>query len=207
MQTADIIMLCAGTSSRMGRTNKMLLPYRGMTLASYSCMEALKFLSSLEDGGHLIVVTGYRHRELLSALKPCMAFVEASDRKVQLIVTRNENYRSGQFSSTRKGAEELRSGVPFFISLADMPDVEEKHYGLLGDMPEGAMAVRPFVEETPGHPVLHSPLFREKIINSPDSCTIRALLKNETVCEKHFTDRSWIKDLDTEEDLRLSQIL
>lgn len=207
MQTADIIMLCAGTSSRMGKTNKMLLPFKGLSLASYSCMEALKYLSSLEDGGHLIVVTGYRHRELLSSLKPCRSFIEKTDKKVSMTIVRNENYRAGQFSSTKKGAMELRDGVPFFISLADMPFVKEENYSLLGELPPSCMAIRPFFENTPGHPVLHAPLFKEKILASPDNLSIRELLKTETVYEKHFTDRSWVVDLDTEEDLRLSQIL
>lgn len=207
MQSADIIMLCAGTSSRMGRTNKMLLPYKGMTLASYSCLEALKYLSSLKEGGRLIVVTGYRHRSLLKALEPCRAFIEKTSAPVEMIVTRNENYKAGQFSSTKKGAEDLRDGYPFFISLADMPEVQAEHYERLGFVPEWAAAVRPFFEDIPGHPVLHAPSFKNKILKSPDNCSIRELLKNETVCEIKFTDRSWIIDLDTEEDLRSSQIL
>ena len=39
-----IIMLAAGTSSRMGKENKMLLPYKGMPLVTHCCMQALEFL-------------------------------------------------------------------------------------------------------------------------------------------------------------------
>ncbi len=191
----------------MGKTNKMLLPFKGMTLASYSCLEALKYLSSLEGGGRLIVVTGYRHLSLLKALEPCKAFIEKTAAPVEMIVTRNRDYKNGQFSSTKKGAADLRDAVPFFISLADMPEIQEKHYTLLGELPPKAIAVRPFFENIPGHPVLHAPEFKNKILSSPDNCSIRELLKNETVCEIKFTDRSWVLDLDTEEDLKSSQIL
>lgn len=207
MKSADIVMLCAGTSSRMGRINKMLLPYKGMSLAAFSCLEALKYLSSLEKGGNLIVVTGYRRPSLLKSLKPCIDFVENTSSPVKMIVVHNGNYRNGQFSSTKTGVREVRENAPFFISLADMPEVLSGHYEKLGEIEEGVMAVRPFVNGVPGHPVLHASSFREKILNAPDDCSVSRLLKKEKVCEPQFTDPSWIKDLDTQEDLTSSRIL
>ena len=73
----DIVMLAAGTSSRMGKTNKMILPYKGIPLVTYCCLRALEFLQghSLESGEscRLIVVTGYRRPSVNKALEPCRA--------------------------------------------------------------------------------------------------------------------------------------
>ena len=75
----DIIMLAAGTSSRMGRTNKMLLPYNGMSMVCHCCLQALEFLQKhSEENGEkctLIVVTGYRSASIRKAIAPCRAFI------------------------------------------------------------------------------------------------------------------------------------
>jgi len=213
-KTVDIVMLAAGTSSRMGKKNKMLLPYKDTTMVAHCCLEALRFLErhSLENNRSctLIVVTGYRRRSVEKALLPCKLFVEKTDAPVQLLIVDNPDYRNGQFSSTKKGVAEVTEGSPFFISLADMPLVKPEHYAGLVPLLDGHDAVRPFcrtegkIEEdkVPGHPVLHEYGLKETILRCPDNCTVSRILRDCNVSEPLFTDPSWIRDVDSEQDYR-----
>lgn len=219
-------MLAAGTSSRMGKENKMLLPYDGIPMVAHCCLEALRFLERHSQENNesctLIVVTGYRRQSVEKALLPCKLFVEKTDAPVQLLIVNNPDYRNGQFSSTKKGVAEVSEGSPFFISLADMPLIKPGHYARLVPLLEGHDAVRPFCkaenkaenksenksegkteeDKVPGHPVLHRPDLKETILRCPDDCTVSRILRNCDVSEPLFTDPSWIRDIDSEQDYR-----
>ena len=210
----DIVMLAAGTSSRMGKENKMLLPYNGMPMVAHCCLEALRFLEQYSrennESGTLIVVTGYMRPSVEKALLPCKQFVEKTDAPVKLLIVNNPDYRNGQFSSTKKGVAEVSEGSPFFISLADMPLIKPGHYAALVPLLEGHDAVRPFCrtedekeeDKVPGHPVLHGYNLKETILRCPDDCTVSKILRGCDVSEPLFTDPSWIRDVDSVQDYR-----
>ena len=209
----DIVMLAAGTSSRMGRTNKMLLPYNGETLVAHCCLEALRFLerysAEKNESCTLIVVTGYRRRSVGKALLPCKEFIGRTSGKLEMLIVENRSYRSGQFRSTKVGVSQVSDGSPFFISLADMPYVTASHYGELARLLGTHDAVRPFVERNgenvPGHPVLHTHALKERILRCPDDWTVSRILKQCDVLEPSFPDSSWIQDIDFPEDYRPSE--
>lgn len=200
----DIVMLAAGTSSRMGKANKMLLPYKGKAMVEHCCAQALAFLESyaLESSEtcNLIVVTGYRRRSVEKVLTSCKAFVGSTQAKLNMIIVNNADYRKGQFTSTKVGVSQVQEGAPFFISLADMPLVSAEHYKALADKLEGHDAVRPFYENkedrVPGHPVLHAPCVKKAILEKPDDFTVRGVLKTMDINEVTFTDASWALDID-----------
>ena len=206
----DIVMLAAGTSSRMGKTNKLLLPYRGVPMVAHSCMQALLFLekysSERDENCTLIVVTGYRHRSVEKVLEDCRAFIGRTQSRLGMVVVRNPEYRCGQFSSTKTGVEQVASGSPFFISLADMPLVTPEHYCALVPLLQGHDAVRPFYEREedriPGHPVLLGHELAEEILRHPDGFTVSRVLGKADVLEPRFRDPSWALDIDMEEDYR-----
>ncbi len=197
-------MLAAGTSSRMGKTNKMLLPYNGTALVNHCCLVALQFLERYSkessSGCRLIVVTGYRRQSVEKALSPCKLFMERTDAPLEMLIVNNPTYRKGQFSSTKVGVAQVQDGRPFFISLADMPLVTEKHYHSLTPLLGDNDAVRPFskTEEglSPGHPVLHAPWLKKKITACPDDCSVSRILKDCKVAKPEFDDRSWALDID-----------
>ena len=182
----DIVMLAAGTSSRMGRTNKMLLPYNGMPLVAHCCLQALRFLEShsAESGEscRLIVVTGYRRQSVEKALEPCKAFIGGTDAALEMIVVNNPDYRKGQFSSTKVGVAQVSDGSAFYISLADMPLVSPSHYAALVPLLGNHDAVRPFCEKdgdrVPGHPVLHADKLKETILQCPKDYSVSRILKD-----------------------------
>lgn len=196
-----VVMLAAGTSSRMGKINKLLLPVNGTTLICSCCLEALKYLSAKKEKSKLIVVIGYRSQSSLKALKPCMDFIEKTSSSVQMIVVKNSGYRKGQFSSAKVGVKNVEDGEEFFISLADMPKVKAENYEALEKSLKGHDAVRPFVNKIPGHPVLLSSTMREKVLSKPNDFSVSRILSDCKIKELSFTDSSWIKDLDTVSDL------
>lgn len=207
----DIVMLAAGTSSRMGKENKMLLPYNGIPMVAHCCLQALRFLEQYSrennESGTLIVVTGYRRPSVEKALLPCKQFVEKTDAPVKLLIVNNPGYRNGQFSSTKKGVAEVSEGSPFFISLADMPLVSSDHYGTLVPLLKDHDAVRPFCEnngdKVPGHPVLHAYRLKDILIKCPDTWTVSKILKSHDVIEPSFDDTSWTQDIDMIRDYEL----
>ena len=199
-----IIMLAAGTSSRMGKENKMLLPYKDSPMVTHCCMQALEFLSSYsrstDTACRLVVVTGYRRQSVETALKPCKAFIEDTDARLEMLIVNNPSYRSGQFSSTKTGVRQAEDGSPFFISLADMPLITAEHYERLVPLLDNHDAVRPFYEKDgkriPGHPVLHAPGLKDVILKYPDNCSVSKILRSFDVYEPSFEDSSWSTDID-----------
>ncbi len=200
----DVVLLAAGLSSRMGKTNKLLLPAGGMSLCAYCAMQALDYLESRKDGGTLIVVTGYRHRETEKALKICSDRIKASQAPVQMITLYNRDYRKGQFNSTKKGVLNVSEDTPFFISLADMPDIKACHYQKLESLYENHDAVRPFYNSPsgplPGHPVLHAPSLKQRILDMPDSASVREILASCNTLEVPMKDSAYINDIDCPSD-------
>ena len=209
----DIVMLAAGTSSRMGKENKMLLPFEGMPMVTHCCLQALKFLEGYPSDDDasctLIVVTGYRHRSVEKALEKCRLFVEKTSTPIRLLIVNNPDYRKGQFSSTKVGTAEVSDNSPFFISLADMPLITAEHYRKLVPLLGNHDAVRPFHEnkgdKVPGHPVLHSYSLKRTILKCPDSWTVSRILKSSDVIEPSFDDPAWSRDIDSIQDYHLIQ--
>lgn len=197
----DIILLAAGSSSRMGKTNKLLLPLNNTTMVANSAMQALKFLEETQEGGSLIVVTGYRHKQTEKALKECVDYVCSTNSKIKLIIVNNPDYKNGQFSSTKKGVEQVSENSSFFIQLADMPLIKAEHYKTLVPHLKNKDAVRPFYDNQPGHPVLLSAKIKEAILKHNDSFTVSKILSSFGVNEIQFTDSAFIKDIDTPQDL------
>lgn len=206
----DIVMLAAGTSSRMGSTNKMLLPYDGVPMVTHCCMQALGFLASFSEMSdtqcRLIVVTGYRRQSVEKALLPCKEFIGKTDARLEMLVVNNPDYRKGQFSSTKAGVSQVADGRDFFISLADMPLVSSDHYGTLVPLLNDHDAVRPFYEneedKVPGHPVLLASRMKGRILKCPDDFTVSRILRQCNVYEPSFADHSWALDVDDIRDYR-----
>ena len=206
----DIVMLAAGTSSRMGSTNKMLLPYGGLPMVTHCCMQALGFLASYsaktDTECRLIAVTGYRRLSVEKALLPCKEFIGRTDSRLEMLIVNNPDYRKGQFSSARTGTAEVADGHDFFISLADMPRVTADHYGTLIPLLKDHDAVRPFYEnkedKVPGHPVLLASRMKGRILKCPDDFTVSRILKQCDVYEPSFADHSWTLDVDDIRDYR-----
>lgn len=198
-----VVMLAAGTSSRMGERNKMLLPYKGMPMAAHCCMQALFFLESHGFQNTLLVATGYMKDEVEKALEPCMDYARNSKAGMTMKLVYNADYLIGQYSSTVCAVKDVPDGDSFFVSLADMPLIAPSHYEALVPLLKNHDAVRPFMssdandgQRTPGHPVLLSPKMKKAIEENPNIGSVNRLLKDYDVHEVLFKDTSWTFDVD-----------
>jgi molybdenum cofactor cytidylyltransferase len=195
-----IIMLAAGTSSRMGDRNKMLLPYKGVPMVAHCCLQALKYLETLKDtDANIIVATGYMRNQVETALQFCKEY--AASKNINFTFAYNENYEKGQYSSTVCAVSKVKDGEAFFINLSDMPFLSPENYSTLAPLLAGYDAVRPFAldkegEKKLGHPVLLSSKLKKAILQNPELGSVNCLLKNYKVHECLFEGSSWIFDVD-----------
>lgn len=108
-----VILLAAGTSSRLGQP-KQLLPYKGTTLIQERVAMIQLAFPRLEQ---LIVVTGANRAAILEALSG-MAFQEAY----------NANFEMGMSGSVRAGLAALsRETHAAFLLLVDQPLIGQVH--------------------------------------------------------------------------------
>lgn len=106
-EAVGAVLLAAGGSIRMGKV-KQLLPWRGKPLVRYAA--ELAYSSGLNP---VVVVTG-------SAAEA----VEAALSDLPVLITRNENWESGQAGSIQTGIQAIpgECGAAVFL-LSDMPQV------------------------------------------------------------------------------------
>lgn len=178
------LLLAAGLGSR-SEGKKLLFPYQGETLVHRSVRQ------SLLAGLYTVVVTGFRADAVQEAIKDLFCD--------DLLVVHNPEYEQGQGSSTRCGACHLSKTENFFISLSDMPLIEERHYRFLLQH-STAQAARPSYKGRLGHPVLLSSTFLEVIKNQNGPFTMRTLLASYPVQEIEVDDEAYILDIDTLQD-------
>ncbi|MFQ5796212.1 MAG: NTP transferase domain-containing protein [Candidatus Bipolaricaulia bacterium] len=104
------IILAAGEGSRFGKSNKLLVPFRGEPVIRHVVRAVL--CSKLDP---VILVTGYESERAVAALGE---FAQHS--KLQII--HNERWRSGRTSSVRAAIDVLPDDAPGAVFLqADMP--------------------------------------------------------------------------------------
>ena len=176
------ILLAAGLGER-SEGKKLLLPYKNQSIIAHSVEQ------SLQAGLHTIVVTGFRNVEIEAEL--------ARFSNQDLIVTYNESYATGQGSSTLCGARLLNAGEDFFISLADMPLLEARHYLYLSAAWKTADGLRPVHQGRVGHPVLLKAFFKEIILQQEQTFTMRSLLSSYTIQKCSVDDEAYVYDIDT----------
>lgn len=197
----NIILLAAGLSKRMGKTNKMLIPVNGIAMVCHSAMNALKFLESANSESTLIVVTGYRHTSVEKALKPCRLFIENTKAPIQMVVVHNPDYAKGQFTSTKAGVRQVNDNEDFFICPADMPFITDEHYKMITSFLKEHDAVRPVVDGIPGHPVLLKSKMKKVILSAKNNGKVSDLLKKYDVFELATDDKALSTDIDTQNDV------
>ena len=119
MQASDpykisALVLAAGLSSRMGSTNKMLMPVEGKPML-LGVVEGL--IASTAD--EVIVVLGHEHEKVKTIIP--------SHQKVSIIL--NENYQLGMSTSIKVGVKQLMDPSDgCMICLGDMPYLTTDDY-------------------------------------------------------------------------------
>ncbi len=145
------VVLAAGTSSRMGAANKLLLPLGGTLIVAH-VVEIVR-AAPVAD---VVVVTGHEQAAVEAAL---------ARRPVRLV--HNADYDSGMASSIRRGVEAAAPETDgIMIVLGDMPLVRVQTVQRLCE--RFAAASRPAIVAPVrggrrGHPVLFDAAFRDEL--------------------------------------------
>jgi len=190
IQQIDVIILAAGTSSRMGSENKLLLDHNSKSLIQHSLDQLLEL-----PFNQYILVTGHENEKLLSSIN----FKEA------LTVTHNPAFETGQTSSIKSGLACVSSDADYFmICLSDMPFLTTnliKKFLSFACM-EHASISRPWINQSPGHPVLFAKKYADELLACTDSNGCRTVIQaNMDSLVKYKTEEeAYIKDIDLPKD-------
>ncbi len=186
----DCLIPAAGFSSRMGSW-KLMLPYKQSTILEQTVSNALSHCT------RVILVTGYRGTELDKLFRG----------NQRVVPIRNHDFTQGMFSSIRRGTSLIRTDW-FFITMGDMPGISPALYEILlksQTANPGIEIVRPLFNGKRGHPVLLNKSVIPTILSKPRSSEMKHVFTHHKVLDLPLDLPESFRDIDTEEDYRLTQ--
>lgn len=183
-----VIVLAAGTSSRLGRP-KQLLPVSSLPLLSLT----------------LDVARSWSHGPRVVVLGACADEIRSSVDTFGYDIAINPDFAAGQSTSLRAGLAALPSAVSgAIVLLGDQPLVSR---GLLEALakdfePAADVAVRPRYANGPGNPVLLSRTIFPELMTLTGDVGAREVLRNhrDRIREIDWTHAPAPRDVDTDED-------
>jgi molybdenum cofactor cytidylyltransferase len=191
MTMITAIILAAGTSSRMGRENKLLLPYGSESILRHIILTLKKAKVQ-----RIVAVLGHEADTVKRHIE---------DLNVETVV--NSNYENGMCTTFQEGVRSLKKenvgGI--LLCLGDQPLVSEKSIQKLIDTYKAnETSTKVFIlshKGKKGHPAILHPDTMDDILSIPLEGTIRQVIhKYQTDRTKIETDDGVIKDIDTKED-------
>lgn len=187
MRHHTAIVLAAGTSSRMGEENKLLLPFGESTVLE--SVVAAVCASPIED---VVVVTGHEDRFIRDALA-----------SYRVRIAYNPEYEEGLSTSIRRGVlASDRETDAFVIVLGDMPFITDLTIGRLIELfdasRERAIVVTTF-QGNRGHPVVFDGSYRSDLMALTGDVGGRSILEAhpDAVVEVEVRDAHVLEDIDT----------
>lgn len=163
----NIILLAAGLSSRLGGEQKITKAYRGETLLFYSLTASLNAFDT-------ILVVGHQKE---SVIRDANRMLQTNKFKHNLNIVYNEHYKDGQYTSIQSGVKNLKDGVNFAIMTGDVPFVLSSDFITLSKELKDYDILRPFVNNTPCHPVFLNYRMRDYILSHNDVKSVRELIE------------------------------
>ncbi len=179
--TPSIILLAAGSSTRMGRWK-----HEELILGTPLIQHTLQRVTSLPY--QVIVVGGYQFDKLQKLVAPFSS--------IKLV--HNPHYTLGFVSSVQRGVQEVQ-GEDIFILPGDMPNIPLSIFSELKQalIHEG---IRPVYQGVPGHPVLLRNRIAKDIMKLPEGESLRPFLAKLTIDTIEGSIKT-VQDVDTPEDL------
>lgn len=185
-KTTGIMILAAGSSSRLGQP-KQFLQFNGKTLLFHTAEQALKITD------HVIVVSG---AEPIGIEKQLNSVVNIN----------NENWEKGMGSSLRKGLKEmllLHPGLDnCIVTVCDQPFIDSSVFQSLIDQQEasGKGMVASAYAETSGVPVLFTSGYFDDLLSLPDTGGAKMLISTYRHDAAEIPFEKGAIDIDTMED-------
>ena len=179
------IVLAAGTSSRMGPVNKLLVARGNLPLVRVVCQQVVA-----SDFDQVIVVLGHEHERIRAVL---------ADLPVTTVV--NPHYRDGMASSVAAGVAAATVTDGFLFALADMPEIRVATYRALRrafSAAEPGSIVVPYHQGKRGNPVIFAERYREELASLTGDRGAKQLLQvyRERVKKVAVDDAGVLFDID-----------
>ncbi len=184
------IVLAAGNSVRMGKQNKLLLPYGNTTIIGQVVDQLLH-----SRAGEVVVVLGHEQNKIKAAL---------ATQPVKLVF--NSRHQTGMTSSIQAGvAAASPRARGYLICLGDMPALTAADYNAImagaGAKPEIRV---PVFQGQKGNPAFFSKHFKEAILahKQPEGCRDLVQQHADKVVKVTVAHGRILSDIDTPEDYR-----
>ena len=187
------IVLAAGSSRRMGKDNKLLLPMQSQTVIE-TVVDHLLDLSDIE----ILVVLGYEADQVQSVL---------GSRRVKMVV--NKDHLKGMTTSIQCGIRAAAAdSLGYLICLADLPLISSTTYqsiiqAFLKKVAKQTNCILiPTHQSKKGHPIVFARHFKEAILNNTfmDGCKNIIQANQQHLHFFQSDDPSIILDMDTPSD-------
>lgn len=184
------VLLAAGSSSRMGSTNKLLLRYKNHTILEEVLTQLLR--SKLEE---LFVVTGFECDQIEKILEPHVT--------EKIMILFNENHQQGRATSIHCAVNHIREkSQALFFMVADKPMVQSSLFNHAIDM---------FVKKQPdilyiqtpsgqGHPIIFSKKLFSELLELEGDITGNSLIERHRARTVVIEDNTTQQDINTYED-------
>ena len=184
------IVLAAGLSRRMGKENKLLLPFGGKTLIEHQIDTILK-----TEVSEVIVVLGHEANQVFEVLK---------EKPVSFV--KNLKYKKGMMTSIQAGVWCCNpESQGYMICLSDLPLLKISDYQkiIAAFKKEKKKISQPIIvpifKGQSGHPVIFSSFYKRQIVQHEElNGAIEILQKNKMFVKKQVMSTDAIlKDMDT----------
>ena len=195
------VLLAAGLSSRMNGENKLTKEIDGIPLIKYAVKNILG--SSVNE---IIIVLGHEEDTIRKLIE--------KNKKIKIIY--NKDYKNGIASSIIAGIKNISDhSEAFFISLGDMPDVNQNIYNKLIKARSNynkklepsykKEIIIPTYENRNGNPILFSKFMKKKIVNITGDLGAKEIidLNKNKILNVPFNSRSVVLDFDTKDDFEV----
>ena len=190
------IVLAAGESKRMGRPNKLLLPFDGKALVAH-LVDAILASNVRET----LVILGYEAAFVKNALR---------SRKVRFV--ENQHYLQGMTTSIQAGVREVdaeSNGI--MVCLSDLPLVQTEELNrLILEFEEASVTNRkqivlPSYQGHRGNPVIFSVYYKSRILKHREENGCRGLIRQykDQVQAVEMPTSHVLTDIDTKTDYEI----
>jgi len=196
------ILLAAGESKRMNGENKLIKEIDGIPLIKYSVKNILG--SAVDE---LIIVTGYQKEIIENTID--------KNKKIKFVY--NKDFSNGIASSINAGLCKISTKAKnFFISLADMPNVNQNIYNKLIKgknsynvkfKPENRKEIIiPTSDGKDGNPVLFSIFMKNDVMKISGDRGAKEIIENKKnkILRIPFEGDGVILDFDTQDNFKIS---
>ncbi|MEM1074403.1 MAG: nucleotidyltransferase family protein [Pseudomonadota bacterium] len=189
MSETAAIILAAGLSRRMGRDNKLLLPFGGVSMIAHVVQT---YRAAID--GDVIVVTGHDAQRV-------QAILEGLDVRIEY----NSLFNQGQATSVKTGLQAVANAASILIGLGDQPSLTRtdiKDLVVAHNKTDGTKISIPHNGHQRGNPILVPESMRNRLLSDTRHPGCRRFTRAypEAVQMLDLANPGFFQDVDTPQD-------